>query len=157
MQSESFCLQNESKSACLLSAGRPICFTLVSLSLARSLSLSPSCSPLLFQTHTNTRAHTRGITHLNGRTPLVLRRLLLLRADEMKEQLASIASSNRSRLAGRQNASTATRHRRFGSPSAVRRAPRALRHPPLLSPPEIISTTKYPAHLSSVRAVYREK
>lgn len=128
----------------------------ISLAHSLALSLSPSCSPLLFQTHTNTRAHTRGITHLNGRTPLVLRRLLLLRADEMKEQLASIASSNRSRLAGRQNASTATRHRRFGSPSAVRRAPRALRHPPLLSP-EIISTTKYPAHLSSVRAVYREK
>lgn len=109
LQPESFCLQNESKSACLLSAGRPICFTLVSLSLSHSLSLSLLLSSLVPNTHKHARAHTRYYTHLNGRTPLVLRRLLLLlRADEMKEQLASIASSNRSRLAGRQNASTAT-------------------------------------------------
>lgn len=103
--------------------------------LSLSLSLSPTCSPLLFQTHTNTRAHARYYTHLNGRTPLVLYRLLLVRADEMKEQLASIASSNRSSLAGRQNDSTAAHRRRFsGSPGAMLRAPRALRHPPLLSP-----------------------
>lgn len=102
----------------------------ISLSPSRALSLSPSCSPLLFQTHINRRAHTQYYTHLNGRTPLVLYRLLLVRADEMKEQLASIASSNRSSLAGRQNASTATRRRRFSrSLGAVLRAPRALRHP----------------------------
>ena len=70
-------------------AARPICFTLASLSLARS-PLSLSLGPTHIQT---TRTHTRGVihththTHKNGRTPLVPRRLLL-KADEMKEQLA---------------------------------------------------------------------
>lgn len=80
----SLCLQNDSKSGSLLSAGRPICFTLV------SLSLSPSLLSLVPNTHKRAHAHTTRRTQ-NGRTPLVLRRRLLLKADEMKEQLASLA------------------------------------------------------------------
>lgn len=54
------------------------------------ISLSLPLLSLVPNTHKRAHAHTRRCTH-NGRTPLVLRRLLL-KADEMKEQLVSFAS-----------------------------------------------------------------
>lgn len=153
LQPDSFCLQNESKSGCLLLAGRPICFTLVSLSLSL-LSLVPN-------THKHAHAHTRRYTQ-NGRTPLVLRRLLL-KADEMKVQLAFVASSNRYSLADKQNACTAKRSRSRASAglSLPRRVKCSLSvrsgsddgQPPL--PSQKISAA-IPAHLS-VRLVYTQR
>lgn len=79
LQPGSFCLQNVSKSGCLLRRASDLFYPRISL--ARSLSpLS-----LVSNTHKRAHAHTRRCTQ-NGRTPLVPRRLLL-EADEMKEQL----------------------------------------------------------------------
>lgn len=73
------CLQNVSKSGCLLRGASDLFYPRISLS---PLSLVPN-------THKHTAAHTRGVLHTqNGGTPLVPRCRLLLKADEMKEQLA---------------------------------------------------------------------
>lgn len=103
LQSASFCLQNVSKSGCLLRRASDLFYPRISLARSLSpLSLVPN-------THKRAHAHTRRYTQ-NGRTPLVPRRLLL-EADEMKEQLESFASSNRYSLADKQNACAATRRR----------------------------------------------
>lgn len=86
----SFCLQNVSKSGCLPRRASDLFYPRISLSLS-PLSLVPNAHK-----HTHTRTHAE--LHTNGGTPLVPRRLLL-KADEMKEQLAFFASSDRYSLA----------------------------------------------------------
>lgn len=89
LRSISFCVQNVSKSSCLLCRASDLFYPRISLSL----------SSLLIRTHTNTRKHTHGVTRKRGGHPWSL----AASSSKLTRWKSSLrrASSNRYSLADR--------------------------------------------------------